>query len=216
MSAKHRGRRRRKNKPNPLARLLAALAGGMLTLVDRVCEGVAGAFAALVRALGRGLLALLRGIGRGAWLLLRLLVMPVACLLRRLGGRRRRARQCLRLTGEEFERYVALVLTDNGFREVELTRASGDQGVDILAERNGRTYAIQCKNYDGAVGNFAVQEAYAGAQYYGCDVAAVICSGTFTRAARELARSTGVLLWDGERLERMMRRSGRRPRHEKP
>ena len=161
------------------------------------------------------LLALVRGVLRAlGWLLrglLRGIAAPFVWLCRRLTGRRNRAQRCLRLDGPEFEAYVAKVLSDNGFRHVRLTKGSGDQGVDILAERNGRRYAIQCKNYAGSVGNFAVQEAYAGAQYYGCDMAAVICPGEFTRGARELAASTGVLLWDGRRLSHMMRVSGRRP-----
>ena len=33
-------------------------------------------------------------------------------------------------------------------------------------------------------------------------------------SARELAESTGVELWDGERLSHMMRVSGRRPHHD--
>ena len=193
--------------------LPAALADALLTLIDALCEGAASLFALL----GRALLSLLRLIGRGllalARLLARALAFPFVRLSRLRGGRHRRAAQCLRLTGEEFEAYLAQVLRDNGFREIELTRASGDQGVDILATRNGRSYAIQCKNYEGAVGNFAVQEAYAGAQFYGCDEAAVVCPGTFTRAARELAASTGVRLWDGVWLSRMMKRSGRKPRH---
>ena len=138
--------------------------------------------------------------------------MPAA-LLRRLTRGGRRAAQCLRLDGPEFEAYVAQVLRDNGFRHVELTKGSGDQGVDILCERNGKTYAVQCKNYEGTVGNFAVQEAYAGAQFYGCERAAVICPGEFTRAAKELAAGTGVLLWDGRQLSHMMKISGRRPHH---
>lgn len=190
-----------------------SLLDALLTAVDALCEGVVALFALL----GRALLALLRGLARGLWCLLRLmaraLVWPFARLARRLGQKNRRARECLRLTGPEFEAYFALVLADNGFRDVAVTKGSGDQGVDILATRNGKSYAIQCKNYDGAVGNFAVQEAFAGAEYYGCDMAAVVCPGTFTRAAKELAVETGVLLWDGERLSHMMRVSGRRPRH---
>lgn len=193
--------------------LPAALADALLTLIDALCEGAASLFALL----GRALLSLLRLIGRGLLALLRLLARalawPFARLARRLGRKNRRASQCLRLTGPEFEAYFALVLADNGFRDVAVTKGSGDQGVDILATRNGKRYAIQCKNYDGAVGNFAVQEAYAGAEYYGCDEAAVVCPGEFTRAARELAASTGVHLWDGAWLSRMMKRSGRRPRH---
>ena len=131
-----------------------------------------------------------------------------------LFGKRNRAHRCLRLTGFEFEEYMAQVLRDNGFRHVEVTVECGDQGVDILAVRGGKTYAIQCKNYAGAVGNTAVQEAYAGAEYYGCDIPVVVCPTDFTIPARELAESTGVELWDGERLSHMMRVSGRRPHHD--
>ena len=192
--------------------LLARLADALLSLVDMLCEGFARAAMALLRLLWRGVRLLAAGLARLLALALRLVLWPFAALGRAVGRRRNAAWQCRRLTGEEFEDYVALILRDNGFREIERTRASGDQGVDVLAERGGRRYAIQCKNYAGAVGNAAVQEAYAGAQFYGCDVAVVVCPGEFTRSARELAASTGVRLWDGERLTRMMRRSGRRPR----
>lgn len=195
--------------------LIAVALDGLLSAIDWVCETAAGAAVGALALLGRGLLLLVRG---AAWLLykaLGLIWAVPAYILRKLTGKHNRAARCLRLDGPEFEAYVALVLEDNGFRHVEITKGSGDQGVDILAERNGKTYAVQCKNYAGAVGNFAVQEAYAGAQFYGCDVAAVICPGTFTRGAKELAESTGVCLWDGKRLSHMMRVSGRRPRHQR-
>ena len=199
--------KRRKNRS-----FWAAAADGLLALVDALCEGIARAGVGALRAL----LALLQAALRGALFLcgalVRLIAWPFARVWRALRGRRNAAWRCRHLTGEEFEQYVAQVLRDNGFRDVELTRASGDQGVDILAVRGGRRYAIQCKNYAGAVGNAAVQEAYAGAQFYGCEAAAVVCPGEFTRAARELAQSTGVRLWDGEQLTRMMKRSGRRPK----
>ena len=193
--------------------LIAALFDGLLSLIDLICESVSGAVIWLLAMAGRGLLAFLRGIlflaAKAAGLLLSLPVW----LFRKVTAPKNGAARCLRLDGPEFEAYVALVLEDNGFKHVALTKGSGDQGVDILAERNGKTYAIQCKNYEGAVGNFAVQEAYTGAQFYGCDAAAVICPGEFTRGAKELAQSTGVLLWDGKKLSHMMRISGRRPRH---
>ena len=193
--------------------LIAAIMDGLLSLIDFVCEGVAGAAVWLMAAMGRGLLAIVCGV---FWLMKKtaglLLAVPV-WVFRKLTAPRYGAARCLKLDGPEFEAYVALVLADNGFKHVEITKGSGDQGVDILAERGGRTYAVQCKNYAGAVGNFAVQEAYAGAQFYGCDAAAVICPGSFTRGAKELAQSTGVILWDGRRLSHMMKVSGRRPRH---
>ena len=201
---------RYKKKRNPVLALL----DGLLTLLDRLLEGFAAGVVALLKAIGRLLLLLLRGIGRLLLLLLRGIAYPFGRLWRLLVGRRNRAARCMRLTGFEFEEYMAQVLKDNGFRHVEVTVECGDQGVDILAVRNGKTYAIQCKNYVDLVGNKAVQEAYAGAQYYGCDIPVVVCPTDFTIPAQELAESTGVELWNGEKLSHMMRVSGRRPHHD--
>ena len=49
------------------------------------------------------------------------------------------------LEGHEFEYYCADLLMKRGFQEVEVTRGSGDYGIDILAERDGVTYAIHSK-----------------------------------------------------------------------
>ena len=193
--------------------LPAFLLDGLLSIVDWLCETTSLLLVGLMKVMAKLVLLMLRGLWALVCLIARGLALPFVLLWRRAHSSHRRAEQCLRLTGEEFEQYVALLLADHHYRHIEITKGSGDQGVDILCERNGRSYAIQCKNYDGAVGNFAVQEAYAGAQFYGCDVPVVICPGTFTRGAIELADSTGVELWDGERLSRMMKKSGRKPRH---
>ena len=109
------------------------------------------------------------------------------------------------MDGWEFEEYAARLLRLNGFHHVEVTRGSKDQGVDILAMRDGESYAIQCKHYEGKVPNKAVQEAYAGAQFYGCDVAVVLTNSYFSPSALELGDSIGVELWDRETLRRMVR-----------
>ena len=210
MAKKTRTRKTKYKKRNPVAALL----DGLLTLLDTLLEGFAAVVVALFRGLGRLIWLILQGM---LWLvkqLLLLLAWPFGRLWRLMVGRRNRAHRCLRLTGFEFEEYMAQVLKDNGFRHVEVTVECGDQGVDILAVRGGKTYAIQCKNYADLVGNKAVQEAYAGAEYYGCDTPVVVCPTDFTIPARELAESTGVELWDGERLSHMMRVSGRRPHHD--
>lgn len=111
-----------------------------------------------------------------------------------------------RMDGWEFEEYAALLLRKNGFRYVEVTRGSGDQGVDILAARDGVSYAIQCKHYEGKVPNKAIQEAYAGAGFYGCDVAVVLTNSYFFPSALELGDSIGVELWDRDVLKKLVRR----------
>ena len=108
------------------------------------------------------------------------------------------------MEGHEFERFCAGVLEEHGFLEVEVTRGSGDYGVDILAEKGGVTYAIQCKRYTGPVGVAAVQQAYAGRDYYDKMVGAVLTNQYFTAPAVEAAKKLKILLWDRGYLEEMI------------
>ena len=48
-----------------------------------------------------------------------------------------------RMDGHTFERYCAGLLRRNGFHHVEVTRGSGDQGIDILAWKHRKKYGIQ-------------------------------------------------------------------------
>ncbi len=64
-------------------------------------------------------------------------------------------------SGSEYEEHCAEILRTAGW-ETRSTPKSGDQGVDIIAERDGIRIAIQCKNYKQPVGNKAVQEVLAG------------------------------------------------------
>lgn len=126
-----------------------------------------------------------------------------ALLLRR---RRRRFPSDLDLMeGHDFEYYCAELLRQQGFQEVEVTRGSGDYGIDILAEKDGVTYAIQCKCYSGPVGVKAIQEAYAGRDYYDRMVGAVLTNQYFTQPAVEAAKKLKILLWDRGYLEEMQR-----------
>ena len=121
---------------------------------------------------------------------------------------RRRAGSSFReydgLEGHDFEYYCAELLKRHGFQEVEVTKGSGDYGVDILAEKDGVTYAIQCKSYTAPVGVKAVQEAYAGRDYYDRMVGAVPTNQYFTQPAVEAARKLKILLWDRGYLEGML------------
>lgn len=116
-----------------------------------------------------------------------------------------------KMEGIEFERFCARLLAANGYENVEVTSCSGDQGVDILCEKDRVSYAIQCKRFDSLVGNGAVQEVYAGRQLYHCNVGVVMTNSDFTTSARELAEATGVALWGRDvvlKMARAMRDSG--------
>lgn len=108
------------------------------------------------------------------------------------------------MEGHEFEYWCAELLRKNGFTDVEVTKGSGDQGVDVLAVKDGIRYAIQCKCYSSNLGNGPVQEVNAGKSLYRCHVGVVMTNRHFTPSAKELATATGVLLWDRDKLEEML------------
>jgi len=149
-------------------------------------------------------------------LILRILFWPFRILLRLLcrlyqwSKERRRFRKEAfdEMNGWEFEEYIAKLLIRNGFTHVEVTRGSKDQGVDILARKDEHSYAIQCKHYAGKVPNKAVQEAYAGAGFYGCEIPVVLTNSYFYPSAEELGDEIGVELWDREELRKLIRIAG--------
>lgn len=112
-----------------------------------------------------------------------------------------------RMSGPEFEQWCAAILRRNGFNTVRVMGGSGDQGMDVMGMRHGQKWLIQCKRYSKPVGNKAVQEAYAGKAYYRCQKAAVMSNTYFTSGAKELAKRTGVLLWDRDELIRLIHKT---------
>lgn len=105
-------------------------------------------------------------------------------------------------SGEDFEFHVAGQLEDFGWM-VRRTGSSGDQGADLVAEKDGVSVAVQCKLYSQPVGNKAVQEAIAAQRYYATDFAAVISNAPFTKAATRLAQSAAVLLLHTSDLDKL-------------
>ncbi|MGY2047086.1 restriction endonuclease [Methylobacterium sp. JK268] len=95
--------------------------------------------------------------------------------------------------GIAYERFCAALLARAGW-EARPTRASGDQGADVIAEQDGVRLVLQCKRYTKPVGNGAVQEVVAARSYWSADWAAVVSNAGFTPAARKLAGATDVLL----------------------
>ena len=111
------------------------------------------------------------------------------------------------MDGPQFENWCADLMKMNGFVKVKVTPGSGDQGVDIIAEKDRVKYAIQCKNYAELLGNTPVQEIHAGKTFYNCHVGVVMTNNYFTQDAKDLAEKTGILLWDRDTIEEMMRQA---------
>jgi restriction system protein len=97
------------------------------------------------------------------------------------------------MTGTEFENYVAARLRRAGC-QVTFTSVTGDYGVDLIAEKDGKSVAIQCKRHGNPVGVAAVQQVVSGARHHGCTKSIVVSNREFTQAAKQLAFTHGCQL----------------------
>lgn len=103
------------------------------------------------------------------------------------------------MSGYDYEAFVGNIFEDCGWH-VEATKGSGDQGADVIAERDGLRIVVQCKLYASTVGNKAVQEVFAARSFYDCDYACVVSNSTYTPSARKIAERTGVQLLHHDEL----------------
>lgn len=97
------------------------------------------------------------------------------------------------VTPLQYENECTRILREAGWTAYT-TKASGDQGGDIVAEIHGIKVVLQCKKYASPVGNKAVQEVFAARRFYNADYAVVVTNSDFTKAAHILAQRTGVIL----------------------
>jgi restriction system protein len=114
------------------------------------------------------------------------------------------------MTPAEFETFCAEQLRLAGWT-ARVTMQSRDQGVDVVAEKDGRRVVLQCKLYARPVGNKSVQEATAARAHERADFGIVVSNNRYTDAAEELARTNRVLLLhyrDLQKLDDLLRRQG--------
>lgn len=108
------------------------------------------------------------------------------------------------MSGQNFENYCANILTYYGFKNIEVTKSSGDQGVDIIGYYDNIKFAVQCKRYSNRLSNNPIQEVVAGKNFYNCQGAMVLTNNYFTDSAIELAKANKVVLWDRDKLMKII------------
>lgn len=107
------------------------------------------------------------------------------------------------ITPLDYEKSITIKLKSLGFN-ARTTKASGDQGADVIAKKNDVSFAIQCKKYSKPVGNKAVQEANAGRDFYNCDYGVVVSNAGFTKSARQAANACKIILLNDTQLEKLL------------
>lgn len=108
-----------------------------------------------------------------------------------------------RMSGIEFEDFVASVLKDLGYTTAK-TRTTGDFGADLILVQGDEKIIVQLKRYAKKVSVSAIQEIKTAENYYKASKAWVITNNYFTAPAKELAQANDIKLIDRDSLMQLI------------
>ena len=91
----------------------------------------------------------------------------------------------------EFEKEVAVLFEMHGF-QANVTKGSGDGGIDVLLRRNKKRYIVQCKRYATTVGPAAVRDLYGTMVSGKFDGGFLVCPSGFSQKAFEFASNKRI------------------------
>lgn len=111
----------------------------------------------------------------------------------------------LKLSPGEFEKLVATLFKANG-HQAQVLGGSSDHGVDILVLSNEKEkWIVQCKRYNGSVGEPVVRDLYGTMGHEGAQRAYLITTGSFTSQAKDWAVGKPIVLYDGPALIKLIK-----------
>lgn len=111
------------------------------------------------------------------------------------------------LSGEEFEEYVGTIFKAMGFA-VEFTPVSGDHGIDLILQRGDQKAVVQCKRWEGSVGEPVVRDFLGSMTGMGVKDGFLITTGEFTAQAIEFGKQNNISLVDLDELLALGRKAG--------
>jgi len=116
----------------------------------------------------------------------------------------------LAMPPEKFETLVAVLFRAYG-HHVEVVGGNSDHGVDVAVMTDqGEKWIVQCKRYSGSVGEPVVRDLYGTLLHEEAQLAFLITTGNFTQQALEWVEGKPIVLYDGDGLVRLIRRTQER------
>lgn len=111
------------------------------------------------------------------------------------------------LTPREFEEYLTELFKLLGYDKITLTPQMNDKGIDILMEKNGKRYAVQCKRYKGIIGSPAIQSFLGAMQHAQVSHGFFVTTSTFSLEAEKMASQHPIELVDATKLAQMIQQA---------
>jgi restriction system protein len=122
----------------------------------------------------------------------------------------RKIEDLLNLSPEDFEALIAGLFRAYGHQAL-VTGGSSDHGVDVIVHTDkGEKWVVQCKRYSGSVGEPVVRDLYGTMTHEEAQKAYLITTGVFTIQAAAWAEGKPLILYDGEALVKLIRRTQKR------
>ena len=119
-------------------------------------------------------------------------------------GRIRTLEQIKALDPVVFEKLCGWLYETEGYA-VSMTPKTGDQGVDLLLEKKGERIVVQCKRYDGTVGQPVVRDLFGTMMHEQGTGAVLITSGNFSQQALDWGHEKPIRLIDGTGLHNWLK-----------
>jgi len=112
------------------------------------------------------------------------------------------------MSWQQFERLVGEGFRLQGYRVLETGGGGTDGGIDLVLNRDGEKYLVQCKQWRAfRVGIDVVRELYGVMAAKGVAGGFVVTSGSFTEEARSFANGRNVKLIDGPQLRLLIKQA---------
>ena len=111
-----------------------------------------------------------------------------------------------KLSWQQFEMIVGEAFRRLGYRVMENGGGGADGGIDLVLDREGQRFLVQCKQWRVLkVGVKPIRELAGVMSAKGVRDGFFVTSGTYTKEARDFAEEAGISLVDGDSLQRMVR-----------
>jgi HJR/Mrr/RecB family endonuclease len=114
-------------------------------------------------------------------------------------------RYLLGLEHWEFEKYIGELFVKLGYK-IQVIGGSYDEGIDVIAEKDGVKHYIQCKHYSSSVGVEKIRDFYGAiTAKYSNEKSFFITTGYFTEESERFAADKNIELINRPKLIRLIR-----------
>jgi restriction system protein len=109
------------------------------------------------------------------------------------------------LDGWQFEQEVARIFRLHGYK-ANVTKGSGDGGVDIIVKKDGKTFIIQCKHYKNPLGPEAMRALWGCKEDFNADKVIMVASSGLSKGSLEyVSNKSNYLVLNLDDIIRMVK-----------